>query len=761
MVDPLCCDELGGVLQPAGSVCSPAPHPGCCLPGGACVDVDPICCDELGGFVAPAPCAANPCPPPTGACCLSDGSCLILTQADCEFVFHGVYRGDGTTCAQVQCYKNWVIADDFCIACPNCRCDVNGDGVCDQGDRACVASCIVGPPICDCSRADLNCDGVVNAIDQGIVDCFVAGGVNCCQGPIGPAPLPINHVRWYGSYLDPAFDPSLPPPIRPIDGWVIGLHSDIPPVPCPNGATYDACGTIGGAGACLTFTPDGAAFSYSIGPAACCPAPIPPIPPIGSRVRICATFNTCAPCDPASIASICPMAFLPCDSVSRPDRLIAQWEFPAPVVPLQQTGKIGWDGHQIFCYDVNLIDGCLVHNFAPLIVFPDRFFPQPGVVYWISIQAEVGHQLCCPGCPPIPSPPIIQDFWGWHTTPPGYHNKDDAFMGMLAMGCFGEWIYNWMNHLHWSQPPYIQCADDPTASIDMAFYLINQQPGGVEQILWCQPINPGPPPPPPPSPPARRFPPAGVDDLVDTNGTFVANIFGFGAVTLNGDGSVVVRRDHPMPVGTTEVIDTEMLSLNLVGPDPFGGSFRISERAGLQSPGQAIGPAGDPYPADSFFDVFIRVEMPSAPPGLQDLVTQAPAKIQAQIHEVPPTGVIYTGNYQPGQVILFDANSGNARGELIQVQHRVNNRRGIDIHSDVDWRYSPMECTCEGDLNGDKRINGRDIALWISCLLNPTPGPLMCPCLCADIDLDGSVTMGDLPGFVGLLLAVPKPVCPL
>jgi hypothetical protein len=387
----------------------------------------------------------------------------------------------------------------------------------------------------------------------------------------------------------------------------------------------------------------------------------------------------------------------------------------------------------------------------------------PNAVYWLSIQAVVGHDPCCPTCPPIPSPPIIQDFWGWHTTPPGYNRKDDAFMGMLGMGCRGEWIYRWMNHLHWSTPPYNGCADDPTKSINMAFYLINVNPNGLEEILWCQPISPGPPTIPPP-PPSRPYPEGGIDELVDTNAVLTADIAGFGMVTLgNLQGGTLVRRSNPTSGGPVEMIQTEMLSMSLTGNGPFG-LARVIERPDMMSNGQTQGPGGSPYPSQSFFDVFVEIQQPGAPPGLQNLITHVPARVDATVAEVPPTGVFYQGNYPPGQVQLFDrSNPAQPIGELRSVFHRVNDRRGIDIHSDIDWRFAPMKCVCKGDTNEDGRLNSLDIQQFIDCLLMP-PLPannLGCPCDCADMTGDGLLILSDDgPPFVALLLASPKPICP-
>lgn len=155
MVDPLCCDDLGGVPQGAGSVCSQPVA--CCLSTGECVNLDPLCCDDLGGVPDPtgAPCQPveaccftdgscdtlspyccfvlggeskgpgticlgdfdpqngidDACEPTNdGACCLSDGSCLLMTAADCA-AQQGIYKGDGTVCLGDHNYNG---EDDIC-----------------------------------------------------------------------------------------------------------------------------------------------------------------------------------------------------------------------------------------------------------------------------------------------------------------------------------------------------------------------------------------------------------------------------------------------------------------------------------------------------------------------------------------------------------------------------------------------------------------------------------------------------------------------
>ncbi|HKQ47974.1 MAG TPA: CHRD domain-containing protein [Phycisphaerae bacterium] len=759
---------------------------------------------------------------PTEACCLPNNMCMD-TPADTCVCLGGFSRGPGSACQgdangnQIDdaCeYKNWVIADDFCFTpeCPECQCDFDGDGVCTTfGDFQMMQNCF-GPVVPGCEFADLNCDGQVDAVDQNIWVCLANNNPPnvCCPTVTPPPPPPITDLQWYGSWLDPNFDPKITVPPRMVDGWLVALHRDIPPQPCPTGADYDACGIVDPTAPCPTFTPDGSATPIPLATPACGVAGCV-IPPAGYW-RICARYlpNCTSGCSPAP-GALCVLQFLPCDSgISRPRELIAQWAFDEPVVPWVNAGKVGCDQHNIFCWGpVPLYRGCLLHNCAgadeinPLN--PGVFNPRPGEVYWLSIQAEVGHKIvqspqpCCVpggGCqmlthadclanngipqagascnvatcsPPGPAAPpepctevptgqtVDRDFWGWHTTPPGYHNKDDAFMGMLSMGCRMEWLYNWMNHLHWSQPPYFPCADDPTKSIDMAYYLLSNG-----AVVWCQPVNPGPPPPGPP-PPTRKFPPiGGVDELVNTTAIAQIEIFGFGTGNVNAQGPTRIQRSNPLP-GIPNTVPIEIISMSLTGNSPFGPATVI-ERPDAHSPGQAIGQAvpGVDFPAQSFFDVFVEVQLPGAPPGLQNLITQNPVRVNALggIHEVPPSMADYQGP-QFGPELLYDrSNPGQPVGRLHFVSHRVNYRGGIDIHSDVDWRNSPMECTCLGDMNADSLLNGGDIQLFVNCMLLQLPPPLGCPCDCADMDDDEDIDFTDLGLFVNQMLQNPKATCP-
>ncbi len=641
-------------------------------------------------------------------------------------------------------YKNWVIADDFQASCPDCTCDLNRDGVCDTLDDAIMHDCQLNPALPICQNADYDCDGDIDTFDDQTWYCLRFCQINglpaeiCCPEP-RPRPR-INKIRWYGSYLDPAFDPTLTVPTRQPDSWLIGLHSDLPaqacpPIPAvPGGGPktpFDGCCTLeaGVEAGCLMCRPDGSAFVYNVNPASVAPHVA------GDRIRICGYLDTTTPttCQ-QGLATIVVNAVLDCQTkVSRPDRLIALWAFNDLDVTRENALKFGWDAHNIFRYDVRIPRGCLVHNFAAPDEIPNPngpFIPQPGRTYWLSIQAMVGATWTkvAPGvCQELKTgQTITQEFWGWHTTPPGYQQKDDAYMGQVTMGCPPEqWVYEWMNHLHCSQNAgYQDCCDDPTKSIDMAFYLLQSRPGfcagtgvactdatdcpvgtpcilSADKTWWCQPVNPNDAADTDITPVPRPFPVGGIDEIQGTDALVVANI-GLQEFSLNLHGPVVVARtgkdqvqpqpEPPLPV----MIETEMLMLDLRGtggevlrlnrdPMAFGGRSTGTAQAG----GGGGGGGAHPWPADSFFDVFIELDIP----GQQPIVSQGPVRLQATIHEAPPGRIAYQGPL--GFVQLVNKITGQPVGSLKVVTHFIPYRGGFNIHSDTDWLNIPGSECCE------------------------------------------------------------------
>ena len=107
--DSVCVATKSGPDIDTALICGPSP--GCTEPVGACCFSDGSClvlsgadCVTQGGDYQGdgTVCDPNPCGQVVGACCFSDGSCLVLSEADC-MAQGGDYQGDGTSCDPNPC----------------------------------------------------------------------------------------------------------------------------------------------------------------------------------------------------------------------------------------------------------------------------------------------------------------------------------------------------------------------------------------------------------------------------------------------------------------------------------------------------------------------------------------------------------------------------------------------------------------------------------------------------------------------------------
>lgn len=702
------------------------------------------------------------------ACCFPAATCQDIDPAACV-TLGGHPLGEGSTCASSVCYENQVVADDFVFgqACPDCPpdCDYNNDNVCDNLDLDAVFNCVIN----ETGNCDFTCDGVSDFLDYFVFQCTLNGDQNCCSFNVAP----INYIRWYGSYLDPDFQPF--EATRFIDGWLFSLHGDVAAVPCPpppvDAYPVDLCGIVVEVPGCAEpgFLPDGSVYVFRLtgGPA---PAP-------GTRHRVCGYIDSAfAPCG-STVACFSVQAYLACDSgISRPSEMIAQWVFPHSGVSEIEAGVTGCDGHPVFVYDTFMHQGCLVYNDGePGEVEYYQVFPRPGRVYWLSIQPIIGRTIeqTFPGsggpvCTDLPNGnAALRPFWGWHTTPPGYHQIDDAYVGSLGRDCSAGSVHTWREHLHWSDPNHLACADDPTKSADMAFYLSNYNKGG-ENVLWAQPLSPGAPVIPPPTyPQPPQLPRGGTDEFPETTATLQVNIANppIGPLTLTLTGPTLVARKNPIIGDPLDTVATEIIAMTLSGQEPaLGGDVRLTERVDQSSAGQISGPTGSPFPVDSFFDVFVRIELPGL--GVT-MVTDAPVSMLLDapnsMWEVPPGSAVFQS---ANTVQLVDEqNPGVVYGQLISARHDTGAYLGgIDIHSDADIEFTPLQgCVCRGDIDGDGRVDAIDIQGFVDCYLGCTgPGCVAtaCPCNCADMNADLTLTPLDVDLFAAKLLFDPDTTCP-
>ena len=127
---------------------------------------------------------------------------------------------------------------------------------------------------------------------------------------------------------------------------------------------------------------------------------------------------------------------------STPGDLLGSYIANETKVVVEPTELIGWDGHRIWEYYVDLEDTHPEH-LDPSIAQPDRFNEQAGVIYWMSIVAENGHEMdedwnTFPNMDDVEP----EHFWGWHTSPDRFN--DVPVMGNLKMPDAVTWDYtNW------------------------------------------------------------------------------------------------------------------------------------------------------------------------------------------------------------------------------------------------------------------------------------------------------------------------------
>jgi len=192
------CASLGGTFIGPGQTCVgvtcvPTGNVPCCFQStGGCVVLSYSNCQLAGGVPGPVgvSCASHVCFP-TGACCKLDGTCSVMSPTDCSAI-GGLYQGNNTTCAQVNCPALTGAAcfpNDFCLilteadsiavgaewrgAGTTCA-DLDQNGTADQCESA--------PP---CRQGDFNCDGRVDGADLG----ELLGYWGPCVAPCPPADM--------------------------------------------------------------------------------------------------------------------------------------------------------------------------------------------------------------------------------------------------------------------------------------------------------------------------------------------------------------------------------------------------------------------------------------------------------------------------------------------------------------------------------------------------------------------------------------------
>jgi hypothetical protein len=165
-------------------VCGGAPEWACCFADGSCLVLTAAdCAANMGVWYDGVGCDPNECPAPLGACCFQDGSCLVMDELACAAAGGTDWLGMGTTCDPNNCPA----PDGAC-------CFPNGDCVMMPMEQ-CMEDWVGGP--CDPNP----CPDLTSVCCVG-ADCFIVYSEAECTGMGGD---------WYPD--DNTCDPNPCPPV--------------------------------------------------------------------------------------------------------------------------------------------------------------------------------------------------------------------------------------------------------------------------------------------------------------------------------------------------------------------------------------------------------------------------------------------------------------------------------------------------------------------------------------------------------------------
>jgi hypothetical protein len=144
-------------------------------------------------------------------------------------------------------------------------------------------------------------------------------------------------------------------------------------------------------------------------------------------------------------------------------------------------------------------------------------------------------------------------------------------------------------------------------------------------------------------------------------------------ISIDGIGTGVIHAEGPATVENTEadpatgVFDTEIVSMNLVGSIEIGPiiepvEIKAGRDFGLPPSTGSVTPItpGTDFPATSFFDVFVEIEV-----GGLLLINEDPFRVETTISEYPPIGSTFTSPTPPPLIPLIDP-TGLSSGEILR-----------------------------------------------------------------------------------------------
>lgn len=166
----------------------------------------------------------------------------------------------------------------------------------------------------------------------------------------------------------------------------------------------------------------------------------------------------------------------------------------------------------------------------------------------------------------------------------------------------------------------------------------------------------------------NQYPPAGTD-IFDSGAQVEIDLGEFGTERLLLNGPTTVQRGDPHfpPSANNKTIDTEILSMDLVGQSPKLGSIRLRESPTRSSVGTVTQQTpGVDFPANSSFDVFVEIDT-----ALGTLHNKQPIRIQCAasgLRGIPPLFDVFLMPPQMGPIQLYNAQD-EPMGSITRAAH--------------------------------------------------------------------------------------------
>ena len=142
------------------------------MPDGTCADgSNSDDCFAAGGVYQgnSSFCANVECPEFEGACCAPNGACVEVVLSICDLI-EGQWHPPPADCADDDNNERADVCEE-CVRDPEWQCDgdVDGDGQVNPVDSGLVQSVFGSTDQQDLCNYDIDCDGQINPVDAGIV----------------------------------------------------------------------------------------------------------------------------------------------------------------------------------------------------------------------------------------------------------------------------------------------------------------------------------------------------------------------------------------------------------------------------------------------------------------------------------------------------------------------------------------------------------------------------------------------------------------